>query len=84
MQRQDRARSKPAPRRCLPRLGAASKILQADLGGEPWSVCSLEDMEKRICAGHHFLGVVANIFVDLKQWAMGGQEVPLIEGATYA
>ena len=50
----------------LPRLGAASKIPQADLGEEPWSVCSLEDMEKRICAGHHFLGVVASIVFDLK------------------
>ena len=63
----------------------AKEILQADPGQGPWNVFSLEDTEKRWSAGHACVGMAASVFLSLlKQWAMDGQEVHLIEATSCA
>ena len=54
----------------------ASEVLKADLAERQSRVFSFHDMEQRFWAGHAYLG-------DLKQWAIDGQEMALVEARSY-
>ena len=62
----------------------ANEILQTDLGEGRWNVFSLPVMENRLLRRAMTISEWRRaFFCDLRQWAMDGQEVPLIESKSY-
>jgi len=63
----------------------AKNILKADPQEGSWVCFDAEEMQKNFAAGHPYTRVAANLFFfDLKEWAVDGQEVSLIEAKKYA
>ena len=63
----------------------AKNILKADPQEGRWICFDAEEMQKNFAAGHAYTSVAANLFFfDLKEWAVDGQEVSLIEACKYA
>ena len=62
----------------------ANEILQTDLGEGRWNVFSLPVMQNRLLRRAMTISEWRRaFFCDLRQWAMDGQEVPLIESKSY-
>ena len=62
----------------------ANEILQTDLGEGPWNVFSVPVMENRLLRRAMTITEWRRaFFFYLKQWAMDGQEVSLIESKSY-